>query len=179
MIIKFVGIRLFKMRLFNIIRLLLFIFVLAPCSQTIAETNAVDTARIDTFIPEDVIVKELSNGIRHRRLKFKIGSPMEGPVNYKHINYKEVDSIACSFNKWSYAPDAVYLVDIKENDVYEDDVVVYRNGIKIMESSFYCGESATVEKTYYYSDGKVAFYDMCKLYCGEISDEPMPVPSDK
>lgn len=175
--IKLVVIRSFKMKRFNVIGLLLFIFALASCSQKNAGTNdvvdaavvptdadsvvlanpvpkladtiAVDSAEIDSFVAEDVIVKD-SPDERYRRLKFKIKSPL-----YQH--FKEVDSIACSFNNWNYAPDAVYEVNITEFFDGEE-VVAYRNGIKVMESSEGEGEFRHYSKTYYYSDGSVADY---------------------
>lgn len=184
--IKLVVIRSFKMKRFNVIGLLLFVLALASCSQKNAGTNdvvdaavvptdadsvvlanpvpkladtiAVDSAEIDSFVAEDEIVKDSSDeygGVQYRRLKFKIHSPL-----YQH--FKEVDSIACSFNNWNYAPDAVYEVNIKE---FFDDggrgeaVVAYRNGIKVMESSEYgCEDGGDYSKTYYYSDGSVADY---------------------
>lgn len=184
--IKLVVIRSFKMKRFNVIGLLLFIFALASCSQKNAGTNdvvdaavvptdadslahvshapkladtiAVDSAEIDSFVAEDVIVKDSSDeysGERYRRLKFKIHSPL-----YQH--FKEVDSIACSFNNWNYAPDAVYEVNITEfldEGCGGEAVVAYRNGIKVMESSEYeCGDGGDYSKTYYYSDGSVADY---------------------
>lgn len=186
--IKLVVIRSFKMKRFNVIGLLLFIFALASCSQKNAGTNdvvdaavvptdadsvvlanpvpkladtiAVDSAEIDSFVAEDVIVKdsldEYGTGVRYRRLKFKIHSPL-----YQH--FKEVDSIACSFNNWNYAPDAVYEVNITEfldKGCGGEAVVAYRNGIKVMESSEYgCEDGGNYSKTYYYyPDGSVADY---------------------
>lgn len=185
--IKLVVIRSFKMKRFNVIGLLLFIFALASCSQKNAGTNdvvdaavvptdadsvvlanpvpkladtiAVDSAEIDSFVAEDVIVKdsldEYGTGVRYRRLKFKIHSPL-----YQH--FKEVDSIACSFNNWNYAPDAVYEVNITEfldEGSGGEEVVAYRNGIKVMESREYGGgDGVDYSKTYYYSDGSVADY---------------------
>jgi hypothetical protein len=184
--IKLVVIRSFKMKRFNVIGLLLFIFALASCSQKNAGTNdvvdaavvptdadsvvlanpvpkladtiAVDSAEIDSFVAEDVIVKDFSDessGERYRRLKFKIKSPL-----YQH--FKEVDSIACSFNNWNYAPDAVYEVNITEFFDGEE-VVAYRNGIKVMESREGEGEFRSYSKTYYYSDGSVADYEDSKV----------------
>lgn len=184
--IKLVVIRSFKMKRFNVIGLLLFIFALASCSQKNAGTNdavdaavvptdadsvvlanpvpkladtiAVDSAEIDSFVAEDVIVKDFSDessGERYRRLKFKIKSPL-----YQH--FKEVDSIACSFNNWNYAPDAVYEVNITEFFDGEE-VVAYRNGIKVMESREGEGEFRYYSKTYYYSDGSVADYEDSKV----------------
>ena len=175
------------MKRFNVIGLLLFIFALASCSQKNAGTNdvvdaavvptdadsvvlanpvpkladtiAVDSAEIDSFVAEDVIVKdsldEYGTGVRYRRLKFKIHSPL-----YQH--FKEVDSIACSFNNWNYAPDAVYEVNITEFFDGEE-VVAYRNGIKVMESREGEGEFRSYSKTYYYSDGSVADYEDSKV----------------
>lgn len=193
--IKLVVIRSFKMKRFNVIGLLLFIFALASCSQKNAGTNdvvdaavvptdadsvvlanpvpkladtiAVDSAEIDSFVAEDEIVKDSSDeygGVRYRRLKFKIKSPL-----YQH--FKEVDSIACSFNNWNYAPDAVYEVNITE---FFDEggggeaVVAYRNGIKVMESSEYGGgDGGDYSKTYYYSDGSVADYEKREVRNGK------------
>ena len=184
--IKFVVIRSFKMKRFNVIGLLLFIFALASCSQKNAGTNdvvdaavvptdadsvvlanpvpkladtiAVDSVKIDSFVAEDVIVKdsldEYGTGVRYRRLKFKIHSTL-----YQH--FKEVDSIACSFNNWNYAPDAVYEVNITEfrdGGCGGEEVVAYRNGIKVMESREDEGESRYYRETYYYSDGSEADY---------------------
>jgi hypothetical protein len=178
--IKLVVIRSFKMKRFNVIGLLLFIFALASCSQKNAGTNdvvdaavvptdadsvvlanpvpkladtiAVDSAEIDSFVAEDVIVKDSLEygGERYRRLKFKIKSPL-------NQHYEEVDSIACSFNNWNYAPDAVYEVNITEFFDGEE-VVAYRNGIKVMESREGEGEFRSYSETYYYSDGSVADY---------------------
>jgi hypothetical protein len=184
--IKLVVIRSFKMKRFNVIGLLLFVLALASCSQKNAGTNdvvdaavvptdadsvvlanpvpkladtiAVDSAEIDSFVAEDVIVKDFSDessGERYRRLKFKIKSPL-----YQH--FKEVDSIACSFNNWNYAPDAVYEVNITEFFDGEE-VVAYRNGIKVMESREGEGEFRSYSKTYYYSDGSVADYEDSKV----------------
>lgn len=193
--IKLVVIRSFKMKRFNVIGLLLFIFALASCSQKNAGTNdvvdaavvptdadsvvlanpvpkladtiAVDSAEIDSFVAEDVIVKdsldEYGTGVRYRRLKFKIHSPL-----YQH--FKEVDSIACSFNNWNYAPDAVYEVNIKEfldEGSGGEAVVAYRNGIKVMESREGEGDSRNYSKTYYYSDGSVADYEVSKVVNGK------------
>lgn len=195
--IKLVVIRSFKMKRFNVIGLLLFIFALASCSQKTAGTNdavdvdaavvptdadsvvlanpvpkladtiAVDSAEIDSFVAEYEIVKDSSDeygGVQYRRLKFKIHSPL-----YQH--FKEVDSIACSFNNWNYAPDAVYEVNIKE---FFDEggggeaVVAYRNGIKVMESSEYGGgDGGDYSKTYYYSDGSVADYEKREVRNGK------------
>ena len=184
--IKLVVIRSFKMKRFNVIGLLLFIFALASCSQKNAGTNdvvdaavvptdadsvvlanpvpkladtiVVDSAEIDSFVAEDVIVKdsldEYGIGVRYRRLKFKIHSPL-----YQH--FKEVDRIACSFNNWNYAPDAVYEVNITEfrdGGCGGEEVVAYRNGIKVMESREDEGESRYYRETYYYSDGSEADY---------------------
>lgn len=185
--IKLVVIRSFKMKRFNVIGLLLFIFALASCSQKNAGTNdvvdaavvltdadsvvlanpdpkladtiAVDSAEIDSFVAEDVIVED-SPDERYRRLKFKIKSPL-----YQH--FKEVDSIACSFNNWNYAPDAVYEVNITEFFDGEEVVVAYRNGIKVMESSEGEGEFRHYSKTYYYSDGSVADYEVSKEVDGK------------
>lgn len=185
--IKLVVIRSFKMKRFNVIGLLLFIFALASCSQKNAGTNdvvdaavvptdadsvvlanpvpkladtiAVDSAEIDSFVAEDEIVKD-SPDERYRRLKFKIKSPL-----YQH--FKEVDSIACSFNNWNYAPDAVYEVNITEFFDGEEVVVAYRNGIKVMESSEGEGEFRHYSKTYYYSDGSVADYEVSKEVDGK------------
>ena len=188
--IKLVVIRSFKMKRFNVIGLLLFIFALASCSQKNAGTNdvvdaavvptdadsvvlanpvpkladtiAVDSAEIDSFVAEDVIVKDFSDessGERYRRLKFKIKSPL-----YQH--FKEVDSIACSFNNWNYAPDAVYEVNITEFFDGEE-VVAYRNGIKVMESREGEGEFRCYSETYYYSDGSVADYEDSKVIDGK------------
>lgn len=184
--IKLVVIRSFKMKRFNVIGLLLFIFALASCSQKNAGTNdvvdaavvptdadsvvlanpvpkladtiVVDSAEIDSFVAEDEIVKDSSDE-RYRRLKFKIKSPL-----YQH--FKEVDSIACSFNNWNYAPDAVYEVNITEFFDGEE-VVAYRNGIKVMESSEGEGEFRHYSKTYYYSDGSVADYEVSKEVDGK------------
>lgn len=193
--IKLVVIRSFKMKRFNVIGLLLFIFALASCSQKnagandvvdaavvptdadsvvlanpvpkLADTIAVDSAEIDSFVAEDVIVKDSSNeysGERYRRLKFKIKSPL-------NHHYEEVDRIACSFNNWNYAPDAVYEVNITE---FFDEggggeaVVAYRNGIKVMESNEYeCGDGGDYSKTYYYSDGSVADYEKREVRNGK------------
>lgn len=183
--IKLVVIRSFKMKRFNVIGLLLFVLALASCSQKNAGTNdvvdaavvptdadsvvlanpvpkladtiAVDSAEIDSFVAEDEIVKDSSDeygGVQYRRLKFKIHSPL-----YQH--FKEVDSIACSFNNWKYAPDAVYEVNITEfrdEGGGDEEVVAYRNGIKVMESSEGEGDSRNYSETYYYSDGSVADY---------------------
>lgn len=185
--IKLVVIRSFKMKRFNVIGLLLFIFALASCSQKNAGTNdvvdaavvptdadsvvlanpvpkladtiVVDSAEIDSFVAEDEIVKDSSDE-RYRRLKFKIKSPL-----YQH--FKEVDSIACSFNNWNYAPDAVYEVNITEFFDGEEVVVAYRNGIKVMESSEGEGEFRHYSKTYYYSDGSVADYEVSKEVDGK------------
>lgn len=189
--IKLVVIRSFKMKRFNVIGLLLFIFALASCSQKNAGTNdvvdaavvptdadsvvlanpvpkladtiAVDSAEIDSFVAEDVIVKdsldEYGTGVRYRRLKFKIKSPL-------NHHYEEVDSIACSFNNWNYAPDAVYEVNITESfDVGSGDkeVVAYRNGIKVMVSREGEGEFRYYSETYYYSDGSVADYKVRRV----------------
>jgi hypothetical protein len=185
--IKLVVIRSFKMKRFNVIGLLLFVLALASCSQKNAGTNdvvdaavvptdadsvvlanpvpkladtiAVDSAEIDSFVAEDVIVKdsldEYGTGVRYRRLKFKIHSPL-----CQH--FKEVDSIACSFNNWNYAPDAVYEVNITEFFDGEE-VVAYRNGIKVMESREGEGEFRSYSETYYYSDGSVADYEDSKV----------------
>lgn len=193
--IKLVVIRSFKMKRFNVIGLLLFIFALASCSQKNAGTNdvvdaavvptdadsvvlanpvpkladtiAVDSAEIDSFVAEDEIVKDSSDeygGVRYRRLKFKIKSPL-------NHHYEEVDRIACSFNNWNYAPDAVYEVNITE---FFDEggggeaVVAYRNGIKVMESNEYeCGDGGDYSKTYYYSDGSVADYEKREVRNGK------------
>jgi len=188
--IKLVVIRSFKMKRFNVIGLLLFVLALASCSQKNAGTNdvvdaavvptdadsvvlanpvpkladtiAVDSAEIDSFVAEDVIVKDFSDessGERYRRLKFKIKSPL-----YQH--FKEVDSIACSFNNWNYAPDAVYEVNITEFFDGEE-VVAYRNGIKVMESREGEGEFRCYSETYYYSDGSVADYEDSKVIDGK------------
>lgn len=189
--IKLVVIRSFKMKRFNVIGLLLFVLALASCSQKNAGTNdvvdaavvptdadsvvlanpvpkladtiAVDSAEIDSFVAEDEIVKDSSDeygGVQYRRLKFKIHSPL-----YQH--FKEVDSIACSFNNWNYAPDAVYEVNITEFFDGEEVVVAYRNGIKVMESSEGEGEFRHYSKTYYYSDGSVADYEVSKEVDGK------------
>lgn len=188
--IKFVVIRSFKMKRFNVIGLLLFIFALASCSQKNAGTNdvvdaavvptdadsvvlanpvpkladtiAVDSAEIDSFVAEDVIVEDSLDeygGERYRRLKFKIKSPL-------NQHYEEVDSIACSFNNWNYAPDAVYEVNITEFFDGEE-VVAYRNGIKVMESREGEGEFRYYSETYYYSDGSVADYKVGKVIDGK------------
>jgi hypothetical protein len=184
--IKLVVIRSFKMKRFNVIGLLLFVLALASCSQKNAGTNdvvdaavvptdadsvvlanpvpkladtiAVDSAEIDSFVAEDVIVKGYSDE-RYRRLKFKIKSPL-----YQH--FKEVDSIACSFNNWNYAPDAVYEVNITEFFDGEK-VVAYRNGIKVMESREGEGEFRCYSERYYYSDGSVADYEESKVIDGK------------
>ena len=185
----------FKMKLSNVIGLLLLVFALAACSQKNAMTNdavdvtvgqadadslvdvnqtpkladaiAVDSVKIDSFVAEDVIVKDSvdeEGGVRYRRLKFKINSHL-------YQRFKDVDSIACSFNNWNYVPDAVYEVNVKEfihEGGGEEDEVVYRNGIKVMESREEGGgDGVYYSKTYYYSDGSVADFEESKIDSGK------------
>ncbi len=196
--IKNVGIDFYDGTHSKLIGCLLLVLALTSCSQKVATTNDVaddamsqgdadslvninvDTisantitignAEIDSFIAENVIVKESLNedsfGVRYRRIKFIIDSPLNG---YKH--FKEVDSIVCSFNKWTYTPNAVYEANIKEildEGCSGEDVVAYRNGIKVMESHDYgCGDNSRRSTTYYYSDGRVADFDSVEIANGE------------
>lgn len=174
-------------------------FMLASCSQQANEYNqtiADSLMSLKTYtlqqesagsvsVKEEVAVVETANamadstcGCVHEELseeesrdlcRFKIGSPIKG-----YESYREEDSIVCYYNKWTYSPDAEYV--IKERSESGEgcggyNKEVYRNGIKVKEShDSGCGDCGSTGVTYYYADGTVA-YENCSRVDNGVETE--------
>lgn len=149
-------------------------FMLASCSQqaneynqTMVDTLDTDSAKVEVAAGDTAkaVVDSTCGCVREdnseeeyyeirETCRFKIGSPIKG-----YENYREIDSIACYYNKWTYSPDAEYKV--VTNDQHDPGggyikTEVCRNGKKIMEKSVEEGGEGKYESlTYYYVDGTV------------------------
>lgn len=149
-------------------------FMLASCSQQANEYNQTmvdpldtDSAKVEVAAGDTAkaVVDSTCGCVREdnseeefyeirETCSFKIASPING-----YENYREIDSIACYYNKWTYSPDAEYKV--VTNDQHDPGggyikTEVYRNGKKVMEKYVdEGGEGKSERLTYYYVDGTV------------------------
>lgn len=170
------------------------LFVLASCSQQVHEYNQTmvdtldtDSAKVEVAAGDTAkavvdstcgCVREDNSEEEYYEIRetcmFKIASPING-----YENYREIDSIACYYNKWTYSPDAEYkVVTNDQHDPGGGDIKteVYRNGKKVMVKSVCEGGDGKIESlTYYYVDGtekhESPAYDRSSIIMGSYSGE--------
>lgn len=167
------------------------LFMLASCSQQASEYNqtkadSLMSLKSDTLqqegadsVKEEVAVVDStcdihvveSEGVAHDTFRFKIVSPIKG-----YESYKWKDKFICKYNKWTYSPDAEYVIIESKSSESEggcecSDREVYRNGVKVMYSyESECEDNGSSRVTYFYADGTIAA-DECASYDGIDFDE--------